>query len=61
MGFEIRKKRKHIKVEEFIKEIKKIYEEAKAVLRKSQKEMKKKMWIGIGRKWWSIRWEIECC
>jgi len=43
MGFEIRKKRKHIKVEEFMKEIKKIYEEAKVALRKSQKEMKKKI------------------
>jgi len=41
MGFEIRKKRKHVKVEEFVKEIKEIYKEVKVVLRKSQKEMKK--------------------
>jgi len=34
MGFEIRKKRKHTKVEEFVKKMKKIYKEVKAVLRK---------------------------
>jgi len=41
MGFEIRKKRKHEKVEEFVKEMKEIYEEAKVALKQSQKEMKK--------------------
>ena len=41
MGFEIRKKRKHTKVEKFIKEIKEIYEKVKVVLRKLQEEMKK--------------------
>ena len=41
MDFEIRKKRKHVKVKEFVKEIKKIYKKAKAVLKKSQKEIKK--------------------
>ena len=41
MGFEIRKKRKHEKVEEFIKEMKEIHEEAKVALKQSQKEMKK--------------------
>ena len=41
MGFEIRKKRKHVKVKEFVNEIKKIYEKVKAVLKTSQEEMKK--------------------
>ena len=41
VGFKIRKKRKHMKVEESVKEMKEIYEEAKVALRKSQKEMKK--------------------
>ena len=41
MDFKIRKKGKHAKVEEFVKEIKEIYEEVKAVLKKLQKEMKK--------------------
>ncbi len=41
MGFEIRKKRKHEKVEEFVKEMKEIHEEAKVALKQSQKEMKK--------------------
>ena len=41
MGFEIRKKRKHVKLKEFVNEIKKIYEKVKAVLKKSQEEMKK--------------------
>ena len=35
MSFEIRKKRKNVKVEEFVKEMKKIYKEIKVVLRKS--------------------------
>jgi len=35
IGFEIRKKGKHIKVEEFMKEMKKIHKEAKVVLKKS--------------------------
>ena len=41
IGFEIRKKRKYIKTEEFVKEIKEIHEEAKVVLRKLQKKIKK--------------------
>ena len=41
MGFEISKKRKHVKVEEFVKEIKEMYEKVKAVLKKLQEEMKK--------------------
>jgi len=41
MGFEIRKKKKYVKVKEFVKEMKEMYKEVKAVLRKSQKEMKK--------------------
>jgi len=35
MDFEIRKKRKHVKTEEFVKEMKEIYEEAKVALKKS--------------------------
>jgi len=34
IGFEIKKKGKHVKIEKFVKEMKKIYEEAKAVLKK---------------------------
>jgi len=41
MNFEIRKKRNNTKVKEFVKDIKKTYEKAKAVLRKSQEKMKK--------------------
>ena len=33
MGFEIRKKRKHVKAEKFVKKMKEIYEEVKAVLK----------------------------
>jgi len=40
MGFEIRKKGKHVKAEEFVKEIKKMYKKMKAVLKKLQKEIK---------------------
>jgi len=40
MGFEIRKKRKYAKAEKFVKEIKEMHEEAKAVLKNLQKEMK---------------------
>ena len=43
MGFEIRKREKHAKAEEFVKEMKNIHKEAKAALRKSQKEMKRYM------------------
>jgi len=35
MGFEIRKKRKNVKVEKFVKEIKKIHKKVKAVFKKS--------------------------
>jgi len=42
MGFEIKKKKeKHAKAEEFVKEMKKMHEEAKVALKKSQKERKK--------------------
>jgi len=42
MGFEIRKRRKHAKAEEFVKKMKKnIYEKAKVALKKLQNEMKK--------------------
>jgi len=35
IGFEIRKKKKHIKVEKFVKKVKETYEKAKIVLKKS--------------------------
>ena len=38
--FDIRKKRKHVKAEEFVKKIKERYKEVKVVLTKSQKEIK---------------------
>ena len=41
MSFDIRKKRKNVKIEEFVKEMKDRYREAKAVLIKSQKKMKR--------------------
>ena len=41
MGFDTRKKRKNEKVEEFVKEMKERYEEARTALVKSQEEMKK--------------------
>ena len=41
MGFEMRKKEKFERAEEFAKRIKKVYEEAEAALRKSQEKMKK--------------------
>ena len=41
MGFDIRKKGKNEKAEEFVKEMKERYEEARAVLVKLQKEMKR--------------------
>jgi len=41
MGFEMRKKGKFEKAEEFAKRMKEVYEEAEATLRKSQKEIRK--------------------
>jgi len=41
MGFDIRKKRKNDKTEEFVKEMKERHEETKAALVKSQEEMKR--------------------
>ena len=41
MGFEMRKKGKFEKTEEFTTRIKKVHEKAKATLRKSQKEIQK--------------------
>jgi len=41
IGFEIGKKKKHVKAKEFVKEIKKIYEKMKAVLKKLQEKIKK--------------------
>jgi len=43
IGFDIRKKGKNVKAEEFVKEMKDRYKEAKAVLIKSQKEMKRQV------------------
>ena len=40
MGFEIRKKEKYIKAEEFVRKVKDIYEKVKVVLKKSQEEIK---------------------
>ena len=41
MGFDIRKKEKNKKAEEFVKEMKERHEEARAALVKSQKKMKR--------------------
>jgi len=41
MDLKIRKKGKHAKVKEFVKEMKEIYEKVKAVLKKLQEEIKK--------------------
>ena len=41
MGFDIRKKGKNEKAEEFVREMKERHEEARAVLVRSQEEMKK--------------------
>jgi len=41
MGFDIRKKRKNKKTEEFAREMKKRHEEARAALVKAQEEMKR--------------------
>ena len=41
MGFEMRKKRKFEKAEEFTTRIKKVHKKAEVVLRKSQEEMRK--------------------
>ena len=41
MGFDIRKKRKNKKTEEFVKEMKKRYEEARVALVRSQEEIKR--------------------
>ena len=41
MGFKIRKKRKHMKAEKFVKEMKEIYKKAKAVFKKLQEKIKK--------------------
>ena len=43
MGFDIRKKRKNEKAEEFVKEMKERHEEARAALVKSQEEMKRQV------------------
>ena len=48
VGFEIRKKRKYMKAEEFVKEMKGMHEETKVALKKSQEEMKK--YVNINRK-----------
>jgi len=41
MGFEIRKKEKYMKTEEFVEEMKEMHKEVKMVLIKLQKKMKK--------------------
>ena len=43
IGFDIRKRGKNVKAEEFVKEMKDRYKEAKAVLIKSQKKMKRQV------------------
>ena len=43
MGFDIRKKKKNEKVEEFVKEMKERYEEARVALVKSQEEIKRQV------------------
>ena len=43
MGFDIRKKRKNKKVEEFAREMKERHEEARAVLVRLQEEMKRQV------------------
>jgi len=43
MGFDIRKKEKNVKAEEFAREIKQRHKEARAALVRSQKEMKKQV------------------
>ena len=43
MGIDIRKKRKMEKVTEFVKRMKKIHDEVRAVLRKAQEEMKQQV------------------
>ena len=43
MGFDIRKKEKNEKAEEFVREMKERYEEARAALVRSQKEMKRQV------------------
>ena len=48
--FNIRKKVKHVKAENFVKEMKEIYEEVKITLIKLQEEIKKNMQIEIGRR-----------
>jgi len=62
MGFEIRKKGENVKVEEFVKKMKKIYEKTKMVLRKSQKEINK--YMNRNRKKvieYKVKLEIEYC
>jgi len=41
MGFKMRKKGRFEKAEEFVTRIKEVYEEAEAVLKKSQEEIRK--------------------
>ena len=49
MGFDIRKKGKNEKAEEFVKEMKEKHKEAKVALVKSQEKIRNKQ-IGIGKK-----------
>ena len=41
MGFKIKKKEKHAKVEMFVKEMKKMHKKTKAALKELQEKMKK--------------------
>jgi len=61
MGFEIRKKRKHVKAEEFLKEIKKIHEEVKVALKRyADRNRKEIVKYGVGdRIFLSIKKLIE--
>ena len=56
ISFEIRKKGKHVKAEEFVKKMKKIYEKAKAVLKKSQEKIK--IYIDRNRKE-AVKYKME--
>jgi len=38
IGFKIRKKEKHVKAEEFVKEIKEMYREVKVILKNHQRK-----------------------
>ena len=57
MDFDIRKKEKNMKVEEFVKEMKNKHEKTKAALVKSQEEIKR---TRIKKRQRNIEWKIKC-